>query len=263
VSQGHTLECISNNKIGRNQNIVNPKKAYLANLTKWTLKELEEIDTQFNRIIKRISYTMTTQANDLTYIDQNVGGNGIKPFSEIIQTNKWGMHLRVARNTGPARHAAKGLLGRAARHLGTYATQYQTTTLNTTNSKDLDCWAGSIIQYLKKSDQSLHQGGYTPTLLDTPTYLNKPNTAQARLLAHNEIATIGDTYAIPPKDVPIDWDNLETALLLRLIKPFQTKAKTWLDEQYEGDHEEIYKTARIRHIWFSTTNPNIAYEIKG
>jgi hypothetical protein len=50
----------------------------------------------------------------------------------------------------------------------------------------------------QKSDQTLHQGGYTPTLLDTPIHLNKPNTAQARLLAHNEIATIGDTYTTPP-----------------------------------------------------------------
>jgi hypothetical protein len=84
-----------------------PEIAYLANLTNWTLKKLEAIDTQINRIIKSILNAMMTQAKDLTYINQTVGGNGIKPFSEIIQTNKWGMYLRAARNTGPARHAAK------------------------------------------------------------------------------------------------------------------------------------------------------------
>jgi hypothetical protein len=123
-----------------------------------------------------------------------------------------------------------------------------------------------ILQFLGEHEQTLHQGGYTPTLLDKPILQYNPTKAQARTLANNDIATFGDTYATPPPDVPINWKNLgktDKSIIHKIIQPYQTKTKTWLYEQEHTRTPQIHKTARIGHIWFSTKTPTIAYEIKG
>jgi hypothetical protein len=101
---------------------------------------------------------------------------GITPFSTLIQHNKWGMYLRATESQHPTRQAAKGLIGRAARQMGDTSIPYTVASLKMDNKKELHTLLGSVIEFLDTKDQTTHQSGAQPSLVDTLIILTNPNT---------------------------------------------------------------------------------------